>query len=369
MDAGVNGVRSTPVGAEHARTEASMRTRTVRRATSPDAAEDWDRFVSGHPDATPFHSSAWLDTVNETFDYRPESVLLYENGEDDVVAAVPGFRVPGLPGPSVVNPFCEYGYPLLAEGTPTSDVLGALAERTPAFGARILKDTMWSGVGGYSSLGYGAVVTGTSVRVAVDEPYETLHREVFDNEIRRGIRTTRERGFSARRGTVAEFYPLYMRTMRRLGSPQFPRAFFENMADSFGDGFRVLVVRGEEGPIAALVYLVANGMTSLWNSGSNERFWDIKPNHLLYASAVEDACEGDGTIIDFGRSAEDSSVAEFKRHFGGLARPLVSYVTPPHRTSRAAIEQYAAAQPVTRRLAPLITHRGVGPRLKEVIHE
>lgn len=343
--------------------------RAVHGVSGQSSADDWTRFVADHPDATPFHSKAWLNAVADTFDYRPESVLLYGDGGDDVLAAIPGFRIPDLLGPSVVNPFCEYGFPLLAEGVRSGEILSALAEAAPRFGARIIKDTAWSTVGGYNGQGYGAVVTGTSARLPVDVPYDTLYERVFDNEIRRGIRTARERGFHTEWGTIAEFYPLYMRTMQRLGSPQFPRTFFESMDAHFGDGFRVRVVRGDDSPVAALVYLVANGMTSLWNSGSNERFWDAKPNHLLYASAVEEACEGDGTIIDFGRSGEGSSVAEFKRHFGGQSRRLISYVTPPHRASRASIEQYAAIQPITRRLAPLITHPAVGPRLKEYIHE
>lgn len=342
--------------------------RVVRRVSGQEHIEAWKRFVSDHPDATPFHSTAWLDTVADTFRYRPESVLLYdETGE--AVAVVPRFRVLDVTGPSYVNPFCEYGYPLVAEGTDAGDVLAELRESVPIFGASILKDSVWSNIGEYNRSGYGAVVTGSSVRLPVDDAYDVVEEAAFDSEIRRNVRIARRRGLRSKPGTVAEFYPLYEQTMRRLGSPQFPRSFFENLIAHFGDRAQVLLAEGDDGPVAGLVCLLGNSMMSLWSNGSDESVWKAKPNHLLYANAIENACHGEQRVVDFGRSRRGSSVERFKIDFGGVAGQLVSYVTPAHRTNRASMDQYADAQRITQHATQLVTHPTAGPRLKELIHE
>ena len=109
--------------------------------------------------------------------------------------------------------------------------------------------------------------------------------------------------------------------------------------------------------------------TVIWLVTSDRSYWEYRPTHLLYARAIERARENGQSAVDLGRSRSGSSVQGFKAQFGGLSYPLVSFVAPPHRTPRASLEAYGRVAGIAERVAPIITHRSVGPRLKRRIHE
>lgn len=334
------------------------------QSVRPDRSPEWGAFLETHPDATVFHTADWLRTVETVFGYKPNHVLLTSAGE--IRALVPGFVVFEGLGRSVLNPFCEYGFPLIKEETTDAAVLSALQNTSET---RIVKDAGWSGVSGYNTAGYGGVPTGSSIRLSLNQPFDLLWETVFEKDVRRCVRTARDHGVSVTDGTVEEFYPLYLETMRRLGSPQFPKRFFASLADALGESVGILLAQ-HNGDIIAGVFLFEWGDTTIiWTPASKRAHWDHRPNQLLYVEAIERACTAGRSVVDFGRSRRGSSVHGFKSQFGGFDHPLTSFVTPPHRTGRASLDGYGRLSGITPHLAPLITHPTVGPTLKQLIHE
>ena len=332
------------------------------------AATEWVAIVRDHPNATVFHQPGWLKAIEATFGYEPRHRLLSDR-TGDPVAAVPGFAVPDGLGRSVLNPFCEYGFPLVTDAGSDRQVLSSIRANVETRGAVVIKDVQWSDVRGYHETGYGGVRTGTSPRLMLDRSFERLRETVFDRRIRQRVRTARERDVQVGNGTLDTFYSLYVETMGRLGSPQFPLEFFEALDTHLEDGVTVLVARVEGGPIGALLTFERNETVHVWANGSSEAALDYRPNHLLYTSLIERACAAGYSTIDFGRSRRGSGVYEFKSQFGVIPYPLISLVAPPHRWSRASLEGYGRLAPITRRLAPIVTHPAVGPRLKRLLHE
>lgn len=334
------------------------------QSVRPDRTPEWRTFLKAHPDATVFHTAEWLHTVETVFGYDPRHVLLTDAGE--VCALAPGFAVFDGFGRSVLNPFCEYGFPLIKEGTTDESVLKALGNTS---GTRILKDVGWSGVNGYNAAGYGGVPTGSSIQLTLTKSFEAIWETVFEKDVRRCVRTARDNGVSVTDGTVAEFYPLYLETMRRLGSPQFPEQFFTSLTDALGESVAVLLAQHNGEPIAGVFLFEWGDTTIIWTPASKRTHWDLRPNHLLYVEAIERACRAGRSVVDFGRSRRGSSVHGFKAQFGGVACPLTSFVTPPHRAGRAGLDGYSRLSGITPYLAPIITHPAVGPTLKQFIHE
>ena len=347
----------------------------IRPVTAADR-DRWQSVVAAHPSATVFHTWAWLTAVDAAFGYDPDHYLVYETGGSDPVGAVPGFSIAGLDGRTVVNPFCEYGFPLLdadADVDPVA-VLRALAADVGPLGARVLKDAGWTGNRAYNAAGYGAVRTGEVIRLDTDRPFEEVRERSFTGETRRCLRSARDGGVTVRPASVEEYYPLYLATMERLGSPQFPERFFRDLAGELADDLLVLVAElgGEDtddDPIGGILALDYDGVRMIWSNASRRDAWDLHPNHRLYAATIEDACETGIEVVDFGRSRPESGVHDFKQGFGGQPSPLASFVTPPHRSGRASLEGYGKAAAVAERFSPVFTHPAVGPRLKRFIHE
>jgi CelD/BcsL family acetyltransferase involved in cellulose biosynthesis len=333
------------------------------RSVSPVRDAEWTEFVADHPAATVFHTGEWASAVETAVGYDPSHLWLTDRS-GGIRAVVPGFAVRDGIGSSILNPFCEYGFPLVAESISDAAVLSRLRDGT----TRVVKDAGWSGVSGYNSTGYGGVRTGSSIRLELDRPSETLW-ESFDRDVRRCVRTARDHDVRVVDGTVDEFYPLYLDTMRRLGSPQFPEAFFAALADELGESVTILLAERAGETIAGVLLFEWGGTTTVWTPVSKRAHWEHRPNHLLYVEAIERACAAGRSTVDFGRSRRGSSVHAFKAQFGGFEHPLMSFVTPPQHAKRASLDGYGRLAPLTRRLAPLIAHPSVGPKLKRAIHE
>jgi CelD/BcsL family acetyltransferase involved in cellulose biosynthesis len=335
------------------------------------AREAYASLVADHGASTAFHTLAWRQAVRAVFGYEPRFRLL-RNRRGEPVAAVPGFRVPEPIGSSVANPFCEYGYPLVSAdvdfGPPA--VLERLASTVNPLGALVIKESPLSGIHGYDPAGYGGVETGCTIRLSVDLGFDRLWDDVFDTEIRRNVRRAQRAGVTVETSDDVEaFYRLYVDTMRRLGSPQFPRSFVTALSQAFGDGFDLRIATLDGNPVAGTISLRHNGTRHLLLNGSDRDFEEACPNYALCVDYIERACQSELSVVDFGRTEIDSAVHEFKRQFGGTEYPLVSFVTPPARTSRADVSGLKALAPLTQAIAPAITHPAVGPTLKRLVHE
>jgi CelD/BcsL family acetyltransferase involved in cellulose biosynthesis len=338
---------------------------TLKPSPCPD---EWSDFVATHPNTTVFHTTEWTHAVETTFGYEPQYSVITEP-DNEICAVIPGFVVRDGIGHSMLNPFCEYGFPLIDHTADTDtdrDVLSAL--QNPG-GTRIVKDVGWSGVNGYNAASYGGVPTGSVIRLSSDRPFEVLWESTFEKDVRRCVRTARDHAVSVTDGTIDEFYPLYLETMRRLGSPQFPKRFFTALVDALGESAAVLLARRNGETIAGVFLFEWGDTTTVWTPVSKRAHWEHRPNHLLYVEAIERACVAGRSVVDFGRSRPGSSVHRFKAQFGGTDYPLMSFVTPPHRAGRASLDGYSRVSAITPRLSPLITHPAVGPTLKTLIHE
>ncbi len=326
---------------------------------------DWAAFVADHENATVFHTPEWFSAIEATFGYEPNH-LVCKSPDGKITGLVPGVTVRDGLGKSIVVPFAEYGFPLLTDEVDPVAFLKAITERG---GTRIIKDASWSSVRGYNSAGFGGTETGTAIRLGLTSSFDALWHERFDKDVRRCVRTARANGVTVTPGTVDTFYPLYLATMERLGSPQFPPGLFSAFRDELGDAATILIAWLEEQPIAGVFCYEYGDTTTIWTPASLAAHWEHRPNHLLYLEAIKRACSAGRSIVDFGRSRPGSSVHEFKAQFGGTSADLVSLVAPPHRAGRASLDAYGRIGSITPYFAPILTNSTIGPALKRYLHE
>jgi CelD/BcsL family acetyltransferase involved in cellulose biosynthesis len=337
-----------------------------------DGVDRWRRLVSGHDLATPYHTLAWKRSVERTFGYDQAYCRVVDTATGEDVAAVPGFETPETFATSLTNPFCEYGYPLLADGADPGPVLDALRRDAGPRERVLLKESPLSGVTGYREAGYGGIETGVTHRVPADAEFERLRADVLADSLTRRARRARQEGVVVRPGEDLDaFHRVYRETMARHGSPQFPVEFFRSLRSAFGDAFHYHVAETEDGdgPVAGLISLSADDSLHLLINGAVRRTDRVSPNPLLYLSVLESACGGSYDVVDFGRTEPGSGVDEFKSLFDGAVLPLVTFVAPPRHVGTASVSGYKRLAPLARLATPVITHPSVGPRLKRRIHE
>jgi FemAB-related protein (PEP-CTERM system-associated) len=149
--------------------------------------------------------------------------------------------------------------------------------------------------------------------------------EQLDRKVRNQIRKAEKSGLSALSGGVElvdEFYTVFARNMRDLGTPVYGRRLFEEVLRTFPDQTRLVVVRLGGRPAAAgLTYRSGTSVQVPWASSIRD-FNSLCPNHLLYWHIIEAAVAEGATTLDFGRSTPNEGTYKFKAQWGAVPVPL-----------------------------------------------
>ncbi|HVR75161.1 MAG TPA: FemAB family XrtA/PEP-CTERM system-associated protein, partial [Planctomycetota bacterium] len=146
----------------------------------------------------------------------------------------------------------------------------------------------------------------------------------FSPKVRNQVRKAEKEGLTTEaveaRG-LDEFYPVFARNMRDLGSPVHARRFFEMVLEAFGTRAKLYVTRdGQKRAVGgAIALLFRDTVTVPWASSLREAFPSC-PNHSLYWKVLSRAVEEGARLFDFGRSHVDSGTYKFKTQWG--AQPI-----------------------------------------------
>ena len=192
----------------------------------------------------------------------------------------------------------------------------------------------------------------------------------FSAKLKSQIRRPEKEGMVARVGGLEElegFYAVFSENMRDLGTPVYPKSFFQNILAEFPEATRICTVRSRNGEAVASGFLVGfkDTLEIPWASSlrSANRF---SPNMLLYWGALKYGCEQGYGVFDFGRSTPGAGTFRFKEQWG--AQPMQLYWQYWLRDGGLVPElnpgnpKYQAAIAVWKRLPVRLT-QVIGPRI------
>jgi len=333
-----------------------------------DAAE-WDAYVSSHPDATRYHPWAWRAVFERVFGH--ETIYLAARrrsaggGRAAIIGVLPlvSFRS-ALFGRFLVSlPFVNYGGVLADDGGAASELVNAA--RAEAGRRRA----------GYVELrhtrrmfpGLPARQHKVAMTLALP-PGEDAAWKGFDNKVRNQVRKAEKSNLEARVGgaeLVGDFYAVFCRNMRDLGTPVYSRRLFEEVALTI-PGTRVFSIRLNGAPVAAGITIgYRDAVENPWASSLREHR-ALNPNMLLYWTMLRDAIGRGFKIFDFGRSTPGEGTYHFKKQWGAVESPFYwEYVLggkaslPDHSPKNA---KFSLAISAWQRL-PLGIANALGPRI------
>jgi len=335
----------------------------------PAQAAAWCRYVDAHADATPFHSLAWKRAVERTFGHLSH-YLIARRGE--VLSGVlPLFEVRSvLAGRMLISvPYATYGG-ILADDSATAE---ALFDRAAGMARQ-------SGAVTLELRSIRASVPNADIvksHVFFRKPLPERPEDVagtMPRKARAAARRAAERGRLTVTFDQNEWYTvwrLYARSMRRLGSPNYPMRFFEELVAAFGDQVTIQLVRQADRPVAGLLTLLYKGVVYPYFAGIDERIDIYGLNNYLYAESMRHGVECGYREYDFGRTRADNiGGMDFKRFCGFEPRDLeYQRYVPPGRVApdlSAGSPRWAAARRVWKSL-PLPLTRPLGAWLAKSI--
>lgn len=270
----------------------------------------WDDFVGAHPDGRMVHLSGFKRVIEEVYGFKPFYRAYIEGGV--VKAVFPGFfhksRVYGRK--ILSQPFSEYGGILLAAGLAPAD-RGLILDGFCRMADRALRLARFRHLEMRNPVSLGGESADYFVRLPLFkyavrrlDPPEEMWKSL-DSKDRNIIQKARDYGLGfAEEGTEhslrTKFYPLYLETMRRLGTPPHPLGYFRRLLVHLGGRMKVFSVSFRRVPVAALVAWAVGKTVHVTDMCSDAAAFFLKPNDLAVWEFLCWAYDRGFEIFDFG---------------------------------------------------------------------
>jgi FemAB-related protein (PEP-CTERM system-associated) len=120
---------------------------------------------------------------------------------------------------------------------------------------------------------------------------------------------------------LADYYAVFSRNMRDLGTPVYGRRLFQAVLDHFPDRAELAVVRSGGKAVAASLLLHGWGISEVPSASSLREYNHTCANMLLYWGMLERTIQRGQRTFDFGRSSPDSNTYKFKKQWGAEPHP------------------------------------------------
>ncbi len=290
----------------------------VRELDAGDRAE-WDAYVEAHRDGSFFHLAGWRSVLQDTIGF-PVHYLVARRGVR-LVGVLPLARVRSLWfGDALVSlPFCVQA--------------GVLADDDVAAAALVTRATALAERQGVDHLELRHAERRVPDFQCKDDVYVGFKRSIsrHDDEnlkaiprkqramVRKGIGA----GLCSRRDQdLADFFNIYATSVRNLGTPVFPRRYFEALRREFGERTRVTTVIDDGEPVSSVLSFVFRDTVLPYYGGGLPRARALKAYDFLYWEVMREAASEGLAQFDFGRSKRDSGSCDFKKNWGFIPQPL-----------------------------------------------
>jgi len=324
----------------------------------------WDEFVRSHSGGSPFHLMAWQQLIRETFGHQPlHLTAMTSNG---IVAGVlPLFLVRSrIFGRLLVStPLAAYGG-ILADAESVSK---AIFERALEL-AKELKVQFLELRNFRNTLPVDSLVRKdlyVTFRTQLKEDPESnmlgIPRKTRA-EIREGIRNQLE--FRADAIGPSQFFDVYSRSVRELGTPVFPERLFANGMQQFGQDCKIFSVHWQGKLVAAVWTLFYEDEVVPYFGGSIREYNRLAVNNFMYWMLMKYGCEHGYKIFDFGRSKKGTRSFNFTRRWGmtmsGLAYQYGRLLQQSMPDTSPLTPKFSMGIQIWRRL-PLPLTQWIGP--------
>jgi FemAB-related protein (PEP-CTERM system-associated) len=301
----------------------------VLRPATPQDRAAWTAYLERAPDASAFHTPAFCDAVATAFGHRAHHLLALRG--QHTVGLLPLFEIESLLGGRLLCslPYATYGG-ILAEDHATRLALAEAAirlvhERNACLLELRSSVALLAGLENVER--YDGYVRDLPGDPAALETFLPQHARAAARQARQREKVVIEHDA----GQLETLWQLYCRSMRRLGSLNYPYRFLQELAAGFGDRAWVTIARHRGQPVAGVFSLVFGDTVAPYVQGLDERRRVYGAMNLVYYAIMERAVAAGLRRFDFGRTRKDNpGPAAFKRNQGFRPRTLgyQRYVPP-----------------------------------------
>jgi len=311
-----------------------------------DPLEDfrWARFSERHPNASVFHSQAWLRALHNAYGYQliALSTTPPENELDNGIVFC--FIRSRLTGDRLVSlPFSDHCEPLLDDQTHLDWLLSRLKDarrrETRYIEIRPMTSRL-AGPPGFSEAGEFRLH-----RIRLASSADSMFR-CFSKNIRRNIRRAERYLLRYETGTseklLDHFCVLQALTRKRHLLPPQPLIWFRSLVNCMGSRIAIRVAYMNDTPVAGILTLRHTGVMVYKYGGYDTRYRDCGGMAFLLWRTIQEACHDGLREFDLGRSdCGDAGLIRFKDGWGGAGSTIRYWSCGGHRFGGTASRRMA----------------------------
>lgn len=164
---------------------------------------------------------------------------------------------------------------------------------------------------------------------------------------------------------LKDFYAVFSRNMRDLGTPAYAERLFSRILHHFEHQAELCTVSLGTRCVAAALLVHGAGITAVPSASSLRKYNRTNANMLMYWHLLERAVQRGQHTFDFGRSTREGSVYRFKMQWGAEPHPAVWQFHLRHGSLEATRPESDRNQRLIRlwRRLPVGLTRLVGPAI------
>lgn len=316
----------------------------------------WDRFVESREDATAHHRLGWKAVFERSFGH-PCHYLAAIDGQGEWQGVLPLVHMRSrLFGNFLISlPYVNYGG-LLCKSEAAAAALVAQAEVL----RRSCRATHVE-LRHIAPRGHGLPTRRHKVTMILELAGSSEEQwKLFDPKLRNQVRKAQKSGLEFKRGgleLIDDFYAVFARNMRDLGTPVYSKQLFCNILQTFPDSTSIGIVLKSGRIIAAGLISWFKDTLEVPSASSIRDYNALCPNHTFYWETMRFAIERGLRKFDFGRSTVGEGTYNFKKQWGALPVQLNWQYS---MDARERLPEISASNPKYRMAIRLWQHLPVG---------
>lgn len=273
-------------------------------------AGEWDLFLDSNSQATPFHCTAWMRALERIFPYV--NVSLYAERGGKISGVLPLFLVTNwVVGRCLIStPFADYG--------------GVCADDEESADALIARATEIGSAERVEFIELRQKRSNPRPRFYFRDLYVSFDTELASDSETQLRRLPRDTRYMIRKGAKAglaftagihqleEFYELFTRNWRRLGTPVLPKQWLQALLDEFKDSADLVMARLKGRPVAGVLSFAFRNTLFPHYSGAAGDANNFAASNFIYWELMKRSIEQGLQGFDFGRSKKNTGAYQFK---------------------------------------------------------
>lgn len=328
----------------------------------------WDDFVTNHYPSLYALKTKWKSFIEETFTYK--SNYFYFTKDKEIVGILPLFKITSiLCGNRFVSvPFTDCGGFYFSKNLSTTekneafDLIKNLKLSLPFDFRGTDKDSCAFLENTQDFKCYSPYL---QMEIDLTKTISEIENN-FNQNIKRNIKAGSDISIEKTENIDDNSYLLYLKEMKKFGSPPLKMSFFKNQKIHLKENLLVFSAFYKEQLVGTLTCISAGSTLYADIIMSDEKYQKLHPKHKLYEHAIQYAKAHDFKNFNFSRTRKNTGVYEHKRRWGAKEKSI--YRTYSQSAKKIIVDEKSIKVKITSLLfknIPLAILKTSGPILRK----